>query len=161
MHALNAQCQCGCRGSHFRVQGCFDRPKIESFKSMFRPNSLAVFGRSPQQGEHISSFCCVYPLAFCATVAGLNFKYMIADRPPEELPRKRPSYQSSAWVRDFGRSLEWRKLLQFRFRKLNHININESLAFRTLIKHLSKEEPSSRFVALLDSKVVIGSASKG
>ena len=161
MQALSTPCRCGYRGRHFRVQGSFDKQGVAIFESMCRPNSQVVFGRSPHEGESVTSFCCMYPLAFCSTVAELNLKHMLSDRPREDLPRKRPSHQSPAWVSDLGRSLEWRKLLQFRFRKLNHININESLAFRSLIKHLAKEEPSSRFVALLYSKVVINSTSKG
>ena len=45
--------------------------------------------------------------------------------------------------------------------KKNHININEHLAYRSLVKHVSKTTPHSRFAALLDSRVIIGCNAKG
>lgn len=52
-------------------------------------------------------------------------------------------------------------MLQYPLQKTNHININEHLAYRSLLKHVAKDSPHSRFCALLDSRVIIGCNAKG
>ena len=158
---LHSECSCGYRGRHFRAQGLFDKLKLADFARRCRPNLLAVFGRQPNLGEHVAHFSAGYPLPLCFEVAKRNLLRMKELQTGERSPKFRPTSSSPFWVSELGRSLEWKKLLQFRFQKLNHININEALAFRSLIKHVAKTEPSSRFVALLDSRVVIGSTTKG
>lgn len=158
---LEASCSCGYSGRHFRVQGCFDRLRLVDFERRCKPSLEVVFGRRPRLGEHVASFSAAYPLPLCDEIARLNQMTLHDKHNSDWSPNLRPSSTSPAWVSEIGRSLRWKKLLQYRFRKLNHININESLAFRSLVKHVAKSEPASRFVALLDSKVVIGSTSKG
>ena len=54
--------------------------------------------------------------------------------------------------------------MQYRFKRINHININEELAYRSLLKYMCKaapSRPSSRFGVFLDSRVTIGCNSKG
>ena len=60
-----------------------------------------------------------------------------------------------------GRSLRWQKLLQYEFKRPNHINVNENLSYRSLLKHVAKTHPHSRFCAMLDSRVTIGCNAKG
>lgn len=158
---LEACCSCGYRGRHFRVQGTFDHFRLTDFESRCRPDIKAVFGRRPALGEQVASFSAAYPLPLCKAIADRNAEFFPEKFSDNCSPEFRPSSSSPHWVAEVGRGLEWKKLLQFRFRKLNHININETLAFRSLVKHVAKSHPSSRFVALLDSKVVIGSSSKG
>ena len=135
--------------------------KLASAFSKAGAIAAVVFGRSPLKGETISSFSATYPLPFCREVARLLVEPLKTTRFDEDCIALKVSHGSAQWVSELCRSLKWKKLLQFRFRKANHINVNESLSFRSLVKHLSKDEPGSRFVALLDSKVVIGSTSKG
>ena len=74
---------------------------------------------------------------------------------------RRPAHQPAQWIGDFGICLEWRKLLQYRFKKLNHININEELCLRSLFRHMSSQHPVSRFGVLLEAGVAIGCNAKG
>ncbi|CAE7560174.1 SUF4 [Symbiodinium sp. CCMP2592] len=74
---------------------------------------------------------------------------------------RRPAHQPARWIGDLGTCLGWKKLLQYRFRKQNHININEELCLRSLFRHLSSVHPVSRFGVLLDSRVTIGCNAKG
>ena len=41
-----------------------------------------------------------------------------------------------------------------------HINVNEELAYRSLLKHVAKTSPSCRFGVLLDSRVIFGCNAK-
>lgn len=72
-------------------------------------------------------------------------------------PFSRPPY----WMTELGKSLHWQKLLQYPVKNQNHINVNEHLAYRSLLKHVSKTSPHSRFAVLLDSRVIIGCNAKG
>ena len=66
-------------------------------------------------------------------------------------------------------SLDWRtcprppleKAATISFPQEQSHNIDESLAYRSLLRHLAKTRPSSRFCVLLDSRVVIGCSAKG
>ncbi len=62
---------------------------------------------------------------------------------------------------ELGKNLRWQKLLRYSLKKKNHININEHLAYRSLLKHVAKTSPHSRFAVLLDSRVIIGCNAKG
>ena len=74
---------------------------------------------------------------------------------------RRPAHVPPRWIGDFGRCLTWKTLMQYRFKRINHININEELAYRSLLKYMSKAAPSIRFGVFLDSRVSIGCNSKG
>ena len=62
---------------------------------------------------------------------------------------------------DLGNCLHWKTLIQYRFKKVNHINVNEDLSYRSLLKHLAKTVQGSSFGVLLDSRVTIGCNAKG
>ena len=49
-----------------------------------------------------------------------------------------PFSTPARWVGQLGRSLRWQKLLQYEFKRPNHINLNENLAYRSLLKHVAK-----------------------
>ncbi len=53
---LQGNCKCGQQGSHFRVQGTFDRKRLRQFRALSKPDVHAVFDRSPQLGEHVARF---------------------------------------------------------------------------------------------------------
>eukprot|EP00438_Fugacium_kawagutii_P004250 Skav217520 [mRNA] locus=scaffold647:242806:246940:- [translate_table: standard] len=162
LRSLAARCQCGRAGKHFRVQGVFDRRRLRAFCKMCSPSVEAVFGKAPTLGQHVAHFSAGYPLPLCRRVATLNLKFLETDESPQdEVCLQRPSSSPQPWIGELSRSLPWRKLLQYTFKNPNHININEHLSYRSLIKHLAKSKPSSRFAALLDSRVVIGANVKG
>ena len=73
----------------------------------------------------------------------------------------RSKVRQCKWVVELASSLRWQTLIQYRFKKHNHINVNEEIAYRSLIKHMAKVAPSSRFCVLLDSQVVQGCNAKG
>ena len=56
--------------------------------------------------------------------------------------------------------LSWNVLFQYCFKRVTHINVNEELSYRSLIKLFAKREPVSRF-GVLDSRVAIGCNAKG
>ena len=158
---LRGTCTCGRKGSHFRVQGTFDRRRLKLFSSMCRPSVESVFGRSPTVGEHVAKFSAAYPKPLCIFVAHQNMlRIQQSDDGAFKLP-ERPFSSPPHWIAELGKSLHWRKLLQYPLQKVNHININEHLAYRSLLKHVAKTSPHSRFCALLDSRVIIGCNTKG
>ena len=158
---LRGTCTCGRKGSHFRVQGTFDRRSLKQFTSMCRPNVEEVFGRTPHVGEHVAKFSAAYPKALCIFVAHQNFLRIQQSDDGAFKPPERPFSSPPHWIAELSKSLHWRKLLQYPLQKTNHININEHLAYRSLLKHVAKESPHSRFCALLDSRVIIGCNAKG
>ena len=58
-------------------------------------------------------------------------------------------------------SLSWRRRFDYRFRRADHINVLEAVAYGTLVRNLAATNPESRPVVLTDSRVVLGAASKG
>ena len=74
---------------------------------------------------------------------------------------KRPAHVPPRWIGDLGAALPWKVILQYKFKRCNHININEELSYRSLLKHVAKTAPGSRFGVLLDSRVVIGCKRQG
>lgn len=159
---LGAKCTCGWAGSHFRVQGTFDRLRLQQFKRLCRPSATAVFGRDPFPGEHVAHFSAAYPKPLCDHIAAVCAEqFASADEEGPEASLSRPLGTPPTWMGQLARSLKWQKLLQYGFRKRNHINVNEHLSYRSLLKHLSKSQPSSRFCTLLDSRVIIGCNAKG
>ena len=159
---LQSKCSCGSAGNHFRVQGTFDRLRLQEFKQRCRPHVEAVFGRAPKLGQHVAKFSVAYPIPLCEFYAEQLvdiFEAALDSGPPENLTL--PLGTPPRWIGQLGKSLKWRKMLQFEFKRRNHINVNEHISYRSLVKHLSKFQPHSRFCTLLDSRVVIGCNAKG
>ena len=74
-----------------------------------------------------------------------------------DVSTSRAPHQPPRWVGDLGQCLKWKKLLQYRFRKVNHMNVNEQLSYRSLIKRVAKTSPSRKFASSFgqsDSRVV-------
>lgn len=157
--SLRDVCRCGHFGRYFRVQGCFNRARLAEFESLCRPAVLQVFGRRPALGKHVTSFFGRYPIILCNRIAKINKKFWDESVAPADL--QRPVSTPAPWVGQRSRSLKWKKLLQYPIAKLNYINVNEQLAYRSLFKNLSKERAHSRFYLLLDSRVIIGYNAKG
>ena len=70
-------------------------------------------------------------------------------------------FDSPPWVRELAGSLSWRRRFEYRFRRADHINVLEAVAYGTLVRNLAATSPESRPVILTDSRVVLGAASKG
>ena len=161
MTKLASVCQCGYKGKHFAVRGTFTQDRLEEFKRRCRPSCFAVFDREPVLHEPVARFSGGYPRPLCDRVAMLNLFHVENSVDDFSCNIQRPISSPPMWIGEFGKCLKWKKVLQFRFRKRNHINIDENLAFRSLLKHLAKSRPGSRFCTFLDSRVVIGSSAKG
>ena len=161
LQSLADVCHCGRLGQHFQVRGSFDAHRLASFKRQCRPSCVEVFGRIPCIGDHVKKISAGYPLTLCSHVATLNKQLIheLVDQGSQEVLR--PYSTPARWVGQLARSLSWKELLQYEFAKTNHINVNENLAYRSLLKHVSKCTPHSRFIALLDSRVAIGCNAKG
>ena len=158
---LESKCHCGKAGRHFRVQGSFDHNRLRSFRRLCIPSVKEVFGKEPFLGEHVAHFSAGYPLPLCKVVAKMNLQMILDDMKVGNENTEKPLGSPPDWIGHLGKSLCWRKLIQYSFRKANHINVNEQLSYRSLLKHLAKSSPHSRFAALLDSRVVIGCNVKG
>lgn len=144
---LEDSCHCGHAGKHFRVRGVFDATRLANFKRLSRPSAKSVFGRDPRKGEHVAKFSSGYPIPLCDYVANLN-RRQIKLSPAADETLDRPLSKPPHWVAQLGRSLPWKKLIQFAFKKPNHINVNEQLSHRSLLKHVSKTYPHSLAFAL-------------
>ena len=158
---LQGSCKCGQQGSHFRVQGTFDRKRLRQFLALCKPDVNAVFDRSPQLGEHVARFSGAYPKPLCLFIAKQNQLRIMQSDDLEHRSPLRPFGRPPYWMAELGKNLRWQKLLQYPLKKKNHININEHLAYRSLLKHVAKTSPHSRFAVLLDSRVIIGCNAKG
>ena len=158
---LADHCRCGAAGNHFRVRGTFDALRLAQFKRCCRPDVIEVFGREPRLNEHVAHFSGGYPIPLCKAVASLNIRQFKAFADALEPDVSRPHTSPPRWMTQLGCGLSWKKLIQYSFKQANHINVNEHLAYRSLLKHVSKTSPHSRFCALLDSRVIIGCNAKG
>ena len=72
LNKLKSRCSCGQHGSHFRVQGTFDRRRLRQFLTLCKPDAYAVFDRIPQLGEHVAKFSGAYPKPLCLFIAKQN-----------------------------------------------------------------------------------------
>ena len=130
------------------------------FEELCRPSCEAVFGIRPSPGDALCRFSGCYPLPLCRKILELQTPAIKSIR-SRDVSTSRAPHQPPRWVGDLGQCLKWKKLLQYRFRKVNHINVNEQLSYRSFIKRVAKTSPSRKFAVLLDSRVVIGCNSKG
>ena len=73
----------------------------------------------------------------------------------------RPWFESLEWIIELCDSLPFREVFRYHFKQAGHINVNEMRTYKSFIKSCAKSTPDSRIVALLDSRVIIGAASKG
>ena len=134
---LSAPCACG-KAQHFRVRGFFDTRRLRQFRDQCSPSLEEVFHRAPFHNEHVAHFAAAYPKTLCKFVAQQNVALFSLQGSETAEEVERPYSTPPRWISELGRSLHWRKVLQYAFRKLNHINIDESLSYRSLLKHLAK-----------------------
>ena len=184
---LEGSCSCKNKGNHFRIEGTFTRDSVVQFDKMCHPNATDVFGRSPVAGEQVSSYSALYPLrlvdqmavGLCTAKAGQiqQIPWWIHERSAQEVRtcwadldpsfRTEPSFafrpwhENPEWVSDLCNSLPFREKFRYRFKRSGHINVNEARVYKSWLKSQAKNEPRSRFVGLLDSRVTIGASAKG
>ena len=183
---FEGSCRCPYKGNHFVVQGNFTEESVEAFCSRCRPNCESVFGRRPRAGERVSEFSAGYPYQLVHRMASglVASKHGQLRSIPESIRRRssvevgltleqtvsipveppapfRKWHEGPAWISELCRSLPFKEMFRYRFRKSGHININEARVYKSLIKSIAKDDPGSRFVGILDSRVTIGAASKG
>ena len=184
---LGGRCQCPWKGRHFVVQGTFTTESLKDFKSRCRPSCVSVYGVEPELGQAVSSYSGAYPLRLMQEMAsgsiaasrgnveripealrleayrevGLIAEDSVLPFSAEDCYPPRQWFEDPEWISELRCSLPFREMFRYRFKKPNHININESRTYKSLIKAISKSHRNSRFVALLDSRVTIGAAAKG
>ena len=157
---MSGTCTCPLRGKHVRLESSFDAEGLQRFISACRPSCETVFGRVPQVGESLCAFSGSYPLPAMQHLLELQLPALHRLKEPFKGDR-RHAHVPPRWIGDLGCCLHWKTIIQYRFKRLNHININEELALRSLLKHTAKRCPSTRFGILLDSRVAIGCNAKG
>ena len=184
---LEGPCTCPNQGKHFIIQGSFTRETLPVFNAMCRPNAEAVFGRQPHLGESVASFSGSYPQRLMTRMAsgstrakrglvskipldcrlrsfnevGLSSETEFCNYPTDPLYPSRLPHEDPEWLDEICDFLPFRESFRYRFQKSGHINVNEARVYKSLVKSIAKAEPGHRFVALLDSRVTIGAASKG
>ena len=184
---LEGGCNCPYRGSHFVVHGNFTAESIKDFCGRCRPSCLAVYGKTPNPGDRVSSFSGAYPFRLVhqmasGLIAAQNgaIKNIPAEKrlasfqevgiqgveaaiaiSPEPSFRPRQWFEDPEWITELCDSLPFKEMYRFRFKKAGHININEARTYKSWIKSQAKSEPNSRFVGILDSRVTLGAAAKG
>ena len=72
--------------------------------------------------------------------------------------RSRRKQSSALWAVQLSESLPWRTIMQYRFRMVKHINLQEAKARRSLVKRLGRDK---RVVVGQDSRVNLSSLGKG
>ena len=65
---------------------------------------------------------------------------------------------SALWAVQLSESLRWSTYMQYRFRMVKHINLQEAKARRSLVKRLHRDK---RVVIAQDSRVNLGALGKG
>ena len=94
---------------------------------------MTVFGRNPQIGEALSEFSGSCPLGVMQRLIELQLPALRTVGNDDRAVR-RPAHVPPRWIGDLGRCLTWKTLMQYRFKRINHININEELAYRSLLR---------------------------
>ncbi len=181
-------CNCRWKGRHFTIEGSFTHSSVVDFQSRCVPNAVAVYGRDPVPGEAVARYSAQYPISLMSRMAQashaaieqgspviplasrlLSFKRVgskdcvdpIDLASPGDEPELRAWFEDPEWIGELADSLAFKKLFQYHFKERNHINVQESRAYASWIRHCAKAHRDSRFVGLLDSRVAIGAASKG
>ena len=183
---LTSGCSCNHKGNHLVIQGSFTADYLAEFRSRCRPSVTAVFGREPRAGEAVAAFSASYPLPLChrmasgsrqakdgpspvlplsacaAAVAALSSSSSVQFPDMDAVPvESRPFYDDPEWINDLAESLSFREILRYKFARQNHINVQETRTYKTWLKFLCKHHRRSRPVGLIDSRVLLGAASKG
>lgn len=188
---LACKCRCPAQRGHFVIQGSFTRNNIPKFEKLCNPDSVSVYGRTPNVGEAVAAFSGSYPIPLCTRMAqgslaqksgslaiiplslrvstylelGLEAPVLPLSGDDEsdslDRPSYRPWYEDAEWIAEYSDSVHFKELLRYRFRKSNHINVLESRVYKTWVKHCAKHHHSSRILGLLDSRVTLGATAKG
>ncbi len=184
---LEGSCQCPWKGDHFVVQGSFTKENLTTFKHRCRPSCTSVYGSEPRVGQAVSSFSAAYPYKLVHQMASGLIKAkqgvvakisrekkiesfrevgMFCTEPPITIPTdpsypQRPGHEDPEWILELCDCLTFSELFRYRFKRPGHINVNEARTYKSLLKAIAKSEPNTRFLAILDSRVTIGAASKG
>ena len=74
-------------------------------------------------------------------------------------PVWRPWHEDPDWIGELADCLHFSELLRYKIRKSGHINVLECRTYKTWLKHCARKYPNSRLLALLDSRVTLGSCS--
>ena len=184
---LERRCRCS-QAHHWPGGGTFDKAGIAASASGCRPSLERVYGRAPAEGESYASFGHVLPLGLATRIAagsaaaargfvpalpvglrhraarhfdlelGLELLDSCSLEPPVEA---RNWHEDPAWISEICRSLQFRELFRYAFKKPGHINVNEARVYKTWVKSLARRCHNTRATALLDSRVTIGAAAKG
>ena len=167
MMDLPVGCRCPNRGSHFVIEGTFTRESIVRFDAMCRPSALQVFERLPVPGESVASFSAMYPVPFATLSKRLPSSGDMSSAVENVLrdnlcvPSFRDPHENPEWIGELANSLPFKEVLRYKFGRPGHINVLEARMYKTFQKYCARHHPSTRTLALLDSKVTIGAVAKG
>ena len=126
--------------------------------------------RCHHKGKHVvlegaaTTKAGAYSVQFCKAVAKHCWDFWPVnvgnDRVPEKESKAPKSRKpaSPLWAVQLSESLSWKPFMQYSFRHVAHINLQETKARRSLVKRLRRDR---RVVVMQDSRVNLGSLGKG
>ena len=160
---LGGSCRCPYKGRHLTIQGSFAAPVLAEFTKRCVPDPVTVFGRNPKPGEPVARFSGVYPLLMVRKMAagsraakdgtcpamplscrlaaldelthGRGLEELITDLFPSDcVAEQRPFHDDPEWIGELADSLEFQKIVRYRFAKPGRINILQARSYKTWIK---------------------------
>ena len=172
--------------SLLRVQGSCSKKTLETLQQLCKPSVSAVLGREAQVGEAVSSLASLLPRLLCQRLASGSLAASEGNVTPLPLSAQveaasryydlqalkcewlrevecsdRAFHDDPDWVGELADSLPFRERIRYKFARPSHINVLETRAYKTWLKHLCIHHQRSRAVGLIDSRVLLGAASKG
>eukprot|EP00435_Cladocopium_sp_Y103_P069666 s198_g33.t1 len=67
--SLESSCNCGRKGSHFKIEGSFTKDSVMLFDAQCTPSAKAVYGVEPKPGQHVAAFSATYPVPLVRCMA--------------------------------------------------------------------------------------------
>ncbi|CAE7699934.1 unnamed protein product [Symbiodinium sp. CCMP2592] len=151
---LRRCCTCG-SGSHWGGSGTFGVEELAAFHRRCKPSLERVYHRAPDLGESFASFGTVLPVGLATRIGAgsaacsrgfvpglpLAVRHQTAHRfgvdvglqlldgcRNEPCFPERPWHEDPEWVSELCRSLRFRELFRYPFKKAGHINVNDNVA---------------------------------
>ena len=161
---LECGCSCGRKGKRFEVRGTFTAERLAEFCSLARPSVRAVDGIEPELGQSVADFMRLARMMASGSLAasrghitpmpasarertvrwlGLDSFQLapLVEAGLESFP-EREWFEDPEWISELCRSLPFRELFRYNFKKPDHINVNESRVYKSWVKSLARGVPT-------------------
>ena len=168
------------------VRGSISADLLAELGARCLPSVKAVFGREPGLGESVAALASVPPTFLCQRMAAgslaerregttlmpLSAKLASAawawpgalsgvSTPVGGRFAERPFFDDPERISELADGLGFREMLRYKFARAGHINVQETRVYKTWLKYLCKHHFRIRAIGMIDSRVLLGAASKG